>query len=211
MSGAQRAGIEHFVIVVAHQGQGCSLVRRHSLTTPVTWVENTEYHKKNGVSLAQGQIRCRPAICTSHARTYVPVAHAPCLLSQPLANNETILVVDHKLDGIFHLTTPRRWCAWVITSSASGKDLKVYDAVDTRCSIRNLAVFDVLDAVDKGRQLFLTDGMQYMASNRKRRAYDIEDAIWQDIDTPETLDRQVEWSPHYSHPPGRWQVFSSRP
>jgi 1L-myo-inositol 1-phosphate cytidylyltransferase/CDP-L-myo-inositol myo-inositolphosphotransferase len=48
MSGAKQAGIERFVIVVGHQGD---IVRRwvagSSLrTTPVTWVENTEYHKR---------------------------------------------------------------------------------------------------------------------------------------------------------------------
>jgi NDP-sugar pyrophosphorylase family protein len=51
--------------------------------------------------------------------------------------------------------------------------------------------------------------MQHMASNRKLRAYDIEDAFWQDIDTPEMLDfAQVQLSPHYSHLPRVEEVAS---
>ena len=34
----------------------------------------------------------------------------------------------------------------------------------------------------------LSDGMQRMASQRKLRAFDIGDALWQDIDTPEAYD-----------------------
>src|SRR6202007_400360 len=80
-----------------------------------------------------------------------------------------------------------------------GKSLKRYDAVDTGMFLCTPAVFDALEAVIKDGNCSLSDGMQDMASNRKLRAYDIEDAIWQDIDTPEMLDfAQVQLSPHYS-------------
>src|ERR1700739_2846560 len=57
MSRAKQAGIERFVIVTGHQGH---LVRRWFARsplphTPVTWVENPEYHKKNGISLLQAR------------------------------------------------------------------------------------------------------------------------------------------------------------
>src|ERR1700693_1599809 len=57
MSAAKQGGIERFVIVVGYRGD---VVRRwfarSSLrNTPVTWVENTEYHKKNGISLLKAR------------------------------------------------------------------------------------------------------------------------------------------------------------
>ena len=57
MSGARQAGIERFVIVVGHQGH---MVRRWFAGSPlrampVTWVENSEYHKKNGISLLKAR------------------------------------------------------------------------------------------------------------------------------------------------------------
>jgi 1L-myo-inositol 1-phosphate cytidylyltransferase len=55
----------------------------------------------------------------------------------------------------------------------------------------------------------LSDGMQHMASNRKLRAYDIGEANWQDIDTPEMLDfAHLQLSPHSSHLPRLEEVAS---
>jgi NDP-sugar pyrophosphorylase family protein len=61
---------------------------------------------------------------------------------------------------------------------------KEQDAVDTGMFLCTPAVFDALEA------------------DRKLRAYDIQDAVWQDIDTPQMLDfTQVQMSP----PPGLLQ------
>jgi 1L-myo-inositol 1-phosphate cytidylyltransferase len=70
-------------------------------------------------------------------------------------------------------------------------------------------VFGALEAVIKDGNCSLSDGMQHIASNRRLRAYDIEDAIWQDIDTPEMLDfAQLQLFPHYSHLPRVEEVAS---
>ena len=211
MSGAKQAGIERFVIVVGHQGH---MVRRwfagSSLrATPVTWVENTEYHKKNGISLLKARNAVdQPFLLLMSDHIFEPNT-AACLLRQPLANNETILGVDHKLDCIFDLDDATKVVRMGDHIISIGKDLKVYDAVDTGMFLCTPAVFDALDAVTKDGNCSLSDGMQYMASNRKLRAYDIEDAIWQDIDTPEMLDfAQVQLSPHYSHLPRLEEVAS---
>ena len=117
--------------------------------------------------------------------------------------------MDHKLDCIFDMDDATKVvCAddYVISI---GKNLKHYDAVDTGMFLCTPAVFDALDAVTKDGNCSLSDGMQYMASNRKLRAYDIGDADWQDIDTPEMLDfAQVQLSPHLSHLPRLEEVAS---
>jgi choline kinase len=201
MRGAQQAGIEKFVIVVGHQG---NLVRRwlagSSLSTvPVTWVENVEYHKKNGISLLKARHVINGPFMLLMSDHIFESHTAACLLRQPLADNEAILGVDHKLDCIFDLddaTKVARMGDYIIRI---GKNLERYDAIDTGMFLCAPAVFDALNTVIKDGNCSLSDGMQYMASNRKLRAYDIEDAIWQDIDTPEMLDfAQVQLSPHYS-------------
>jgi len=211
MSGAKQAGIERFVIVIGHQG---NMVRRwfagSSLrSTPVTWVENCEYHKSNGISLLKArQAVQRPFLLLMSDHIFEPNS-AECLLRQPLATNETILGVDHKLDCIFDLDDATKVVRMGDYIISIGKDLKVYDAVDTGMFLCTPAVFDALDAVIKDGNCSLSDGMQYLARNRKLRAYDIEDAIWQDIDTPEMLDfAQVQLSPHYSHLPRVEEVAS---
>ena len=201
MSGAKQAGIERFVIVVGYQGD---IVRRwfagSSLRgTPVTWVENTEYHKKNGISLLKARNAVdQPFLLLMSDHIFEPDT-AASLLRQPLKKDEVILGVDHKLDCIFDLddaTKVVRLGDYVI---CIGKSLKSYDAVDTGMFLCSPAVFDALEAVIKNGNCSLSDGMQHMASNRKLRAYDIEDASWQDIDTPEMLEfAEVKSSSHFS-------------
>ena len=202
ISGAKQAGIERFVIVIGHEG---SMVRRwfagSSLrNTPVTWVENPDYHKSNGISLLKArQTVDRPFLLLMSDHIFEPHT-AACLIRQPLENNQVILGVDHKLDCIFDLddaTKVVRMGDYVIRI---GKDLKCYDAIDTGMFLCTPAVFDALEAIMKDGNCSLSDGMQHMASNRRLRAYDIEDAVWQDIDTPEMFEfARVQIPPHYSH------------
>ena len=211
ISGAQQAGIERFVIVIGHQG---NMIRRWFAesplrSTPVTWVENPDYHKKNGISLLKArQAVQRPFLLLMSDHIFEPNT-AACLLRQRLEKDEAILAVDHKLDCIFDMddaTKVVRVADYVISI---GKSLKRYDAVDTGMFLCSPAVFDALKAVIEDGNCSLSDGMQHMASNRKLRAYDIEDAIWQDIDTPEMLDfAQLQLFPHYSHLPRVEEVAS---
>lgn len=204
MWGARQAGIERFVIVIGHQG---NMVRRwfaesRLRSTRVTWVENPDYHKKNGISLLKARHTVdRPFLLLMSDHIFEPHT-AACLLRQRLEKDEAILAVDHKLDCIFDMddaTKVVREGDYVISI---GKSLKRYDAVDTGMFLCSPAVFDALKAVIEDGSCSLSDGMQHMASNRKLRAYDIGDGIWQDIDTPEMLDfAQVQLSPHYSNLP----------
>jgi choline kinase len=201
MSGAKQAGIERFVIVIGHQGQA---VRRwfegSSLrATPVTWVENPEYHKKNGISLLKARHAVDgPFLLLMSDHIFEPKT-AESLLQQRLASEEVILGVDHKLDCIFDLDDATKVVRWGDHIINIGKNLKSYDAVDTGMFLCSRAVFGALDAVVKDGNCSLSDGMQHMATQRKLRAHDIEEAIWQDIDTPEMLDfAQVQHWPQSS-------------
>jgi len=211
MSRAKQAGIERFVIVTGHQGH---MVRRWFARsplrrTPVTWVENPEYHKKNGISLLQARSAVNgPFLLLMSDHIFEPDT-AASLLQQPLPQNEAILAVDRKLDSIFDMDDATKVVCMGGYVRLIGKDLTRYDAVDTGMFLCTPAVFEALDAVKKDGNCSLSDGMQDMASNRKLRAYDIEDAIWQDIDTPEMLDfAQVQLSPHHAHLPRLEEVAS---
>jgi 1L-myo-inositol 1-phosphate cytidylyltransferase len=206
MTDAAQAGIERFVIVVGHQSQ---LVRRWFASSSlrnksVTWVENTEYHKKNGISL----LKAKPAVDSPFLllmsdHIFEP-ATAAAMVRQPLGSNQVILAVDHKLDCIFDLDDATKVVRIGDHITRIGKNLTSYDAIDTGMFLCTPAVFDALETATKDGDCSLSDGMQYMASHRKLRAYDIEDAVWQDIDTPEMLDfAQVQLStllPHAQSP-----------
>jgi 1L-myo-inositol 1-phosphate cytidylyltransferase len=211
MRGAKQAGIEQFVIVIGHEG---NMVRRwftgSSLSsTPVTWVENSEFQKNNGISLLKARQGVqRPFLLLMSDHIFEPNT-AASLLHQPLANDETILGVDHKLDCIFDLNDATKVVRMGDHIIRIGKNLSSYDAVDTGMFLCSPAVFDALDAVMVGGNCSLSDGMQYLACNRKLRAFDIEDAIWQDIDTPEMLEfAQEHLASHASILPGLMEVAS---
>lgn len=211
MSGAREAGIERFVIVVGHQGH---MVRRWFAEsrlqgTPVTWVENFDYHKKNGISLLKARHALdQPFLLLMSDHIFEPQT-AASLLRQPLAADETILGVDHKLDCIFDLDDATKVVRMGDFIIRIDKNLKVYDAVDTGMFMCTPAVFKALDSVIKDGNCSLSDGMQYLARNRKLKAYDIEDALWQDIDTPEMLDfAQLQLSPRDPHLPLVEEVVS---
>ncbi len=201
ISGAKQAGIERFVIVIGHQGQ---MVRRwfegSSLrATPVTWVENPEYHKKNGISLLKARHAVGGPFLLLMSDHIFEAKTAESLLQQRLASEEVILGVDHKLDCIFDLDDATKVVRMGDHIVRIGKNLNIYDAVDTGMFLCTPAIFDALEVVMKDGNCSLSDGMQYMASQRKLRAYDIEDAMWQDIDTPEMLDfAQVQSWPQTS-------------
>ena len=202
MSAAQQAGIDRFVIVVGHQGE---MVRRwfagSSLrATPVTWVDNSEYHKSNGISLLKARHAVdRPFLLLMSDHIFEPET-AESLLRQRLAKNEVILGVDHKLDCIFDLDDATKVVRMGDYIIRLGKNLKTYDAIDTGMFLCAPAVFDALDVAMKDGNCSLSDGMQYLASQRKLRAYDIENALWQDVDTPEMLEfAQVQLSSQLLH------------
>jgi choline kinase len=68
-----------------------------------------------------------------------------------------------------------------------GKQIKCYDAIDTGMFLCRPAIFDWLESAMIDGNCSLSDGMRLMALQRKLRAFDIGDAMWQDVDTPDAL------------------------
>ena len=190
MLGARQAGIERFVIVVGHKA---GMVRRWLGASPlhgtsVTFVENSEYRKSNGVSLlAAKDVVERPFLLLMTDHIFDPIA-AGALIRQPLGEKEVILAVDRKLDCIFDMDDATKVLSMGDYILQIGKNIARYDAIDTGMFLCSPAIFDSLEAAMTQGNCSLSDGMQRMASQRKLRAFDIGDALWQDIDTPEAYD-----------------------
>ena len=189
MLGAREAGIGRFVIVLGYQAE---MVRRWFLEsslrrTPVAWVENSDYLKNNGISLLKARhVVDQPFLLLMADHIFEPKT-AATLLRQPLRADEVILGVDHKLDRIFDLDDATKVLRTGQYITRIGKTLLRYDAADTGMFVCTPSIFDSLEAVVKDGNCSLSDGMQHLASNRKLRAFDIGDALWQDVDTPEAF------------------------
>ncbi|MGA7314780.1 MAG: NTP transferase domain-containing protein [Silvibacterium sp.] len=186
---AHQAGIDRFVIVV---GYGADAMREWFANCTlkgisITLVENSEYHKNNGVSVLKARRYFGSSFLLLMADHIFEPSTARALLNEPLMKGEVILGVDSKLDNIFDLddvTKVRRDGDNIV---AIGKEIPEYDAYDTGMFLCSPELFDVLEVAKKDGNCSLSDGMRILGRRRKLRAFDIGAASWQDVDTPEAL------------------------
>jgi choline kinase len=189
ITSCQEAGITRFVIVVGYRA---TLIRRWFAERSfygisVTLIENPEYHKANGVSaLAAKNELHNPFLLLMSDHIFEPKT-AKTLGQQQLGDDEVILAVDHNVDRVFDVddaTKVRREGNHIIDI---GKNLTRYDALDTGMFLCSPALFNRLESAKKDGNCSLSDGMRQLAQEQKLRAFDIGDAHWQDVDSPEAL------------------------
>ena len=185
---ARQAGIESFVIVVGYRSD---LIRnwldRRQLGVSVTWVENPDYHKSNGISALKAKDEIHENFLLLMADHIFEPETAEALLQQPLASDEVILAVDNNIDGIFDLDDATKVLRDGDRIADIGKEISHYDALDTGMFLCSPALFARLESATKDGNCSLSDGMRQLAAERRLRAFEIGEAHWHDVDTPEAL------------------------
>lgn len=189
MTSCREAGITRFVIVVGYRA---NLIRRWFAERSfddisVTLIENPDYHKANGISAlaAKGELH-NPFLLLMSDHIFEPKT-AKGLAQQPLADDEVILAVDHNVDRVFDLDDATKVKCEANHIVDIGKGLARYDALDTGMFFCSPALFDRLESAKRDGNCSLSDGMRQLAREQKLRAFDIGDAHWQDVDSPEAL------------------------
>lgn len=187
--GAHRARIDNFVIVVGYRSDLIRdwFDRRWLGDISVTWVENPDYHKQNGISALAAKNKLQDNFLLLMADHVFEPETARALTQQPLAPGEVILGVDSNTDRIFDLddaTKVRRDGAFIVDI---GKEIPDYDALDTGMFLCGPALFDALERTTVNGNCSLSDGTGLLARERRLRAWEIGEASWQDIDTPAAL------------------------
>lgn len=187
---ARQAGIQRFVVVVGHRGD---LIRswfeaRQLLDIEITWVENPDYkNKSNGISvLKAGPLIDEPFVLFMSDHIFEPET-AAALIRQPIAEDETILAVDRKIECIFDMDDATKVSCIGNYIIDIGKQIKAYDAIDTGMFLCQPGLFRWLESAMVNGNCSLSDGMRLLTQQRKLRAFDIGDAMWQDVDTPDAL------------------------
>ena len=69
----------------------------------MTWVENPEYHKQNGISVLKARDELHENFLLLMADHVFEPETAKTLMRQPLAPGEVILAVDPNIDRVFDL------------------------------------------------------------------------------------------------------------
>jgi 1L-myo-inositol 1-phosphate cytidylyltransferase len=155
----------------------------------LTWIDNPEWEKPNGVSLcaARGFLRGRAFLLMAD-HLFCPDVLGP-LTRLEASGDGVILVVDPDIGRCYDIedaTKVRRSGNLIV---AIGKDLEDYDAIDTGIFVISPALVAELAQHEAPS---LSDGVRAMAARGLVRSHDIDGKLWQDVDTPETK-RHAEW------------------
>ena len=197
MSGAHEAGIERFVIVLGYRGH---MIQQWYENHPidgvhVTWVENPDYHKNNGISA----LRAKPVIdepfLLMMSDHIFDSATARALLRHPIRKEEVILAVDRNIDRVFDIDDATKVQLDGDRIIDIGKTLHFYDGLDTGMFHCDPVLFSWLEKAMKNGNCSLSDGMRLMAQNGTFKAFDIGQGYWQDVDTPEALEYALQSFP----------------
>ena len=154
---------------------------------------NHEWQKQNGVSVlaAAGHVQA-PFFLTMGDHLFErAILDALLTHSDRAAVN---LAVDRKIESVFDLDDATKVSTDGDFVRAIGKDLADYDAIDTGVFLCGAEIFSYLRHAQCDGDCSLSDGIRLMATDRKVRAIDIAGAWWQDVDTPEMLQRAEEES-----------------
>lgn len=177
--------------IVGANGDGLIQSMRQLIPAPMRLnpIQNPDWQKQNGLSVlcAAGHVT-EPFLLMMGDHLFDP-AILPLVLESSTASCLN-LAIDKKLGTIFDIDDAMK----VQTSGnrvvTLGKNLEIYDAIDTGIFLCPAELFDYLQRAQSGSHgsdCSLADGVRLMASEGKVRAIDIGAAWWQDVDTPEML------------------------
>lgn len=185
-------GVRDAVIVVGHQGE---IVRRvlsatAGLGLEIRFVENPNFHAKNGVSLlAAKEFIDRECLLTMSDHLYSPELPRR-LMQAELPQGASALGIDRDVARCFDIDDATK----VVTKSGRivqiAKELVDYDCIDTGVFRIGPELVRELEAVVKKQgDASLSDGVRALAQRGLFHAIDVGDARWIDVDTPEAMER----------------------
>lgn len=186
---AKKAGIERFVIVTGYAADQIhdTFDQDEQLAGLIEWIHNEEWSQPNG-----GSVLCaRPVLSgpfamlmADHLFEEQTLAR---LLQQPPAEGECVLAVDKNIRDVYDIADATKVFVEENQVREIDKTLFPYNAIDTGMFLCTTALFEALEACRGPEGCSLSDGVRLLAKQGRMRAFDIEDAFWQDVDTPEML------------------------
>ena len=155
------------------------------------FIENRDWQKQNGISFLTAANHVEPPFLLMMSDHLFDQSILDLLLRTAVPD-QVNLAIDRKLDSIFDLADAMkvRTCGDRIIEM--GKDLPSYDAIDTGLFVCPAEIFSFLEDARRNGDCSLADGIRLMATANKVRGVDIGEAWWQDVDTPEMLQRAEE-------------------
>lgn len=181
-------GIREAVIVTGYKQDLIrdALAADASLDLSISFVSNTQFQKKNGVSLLVAREFVEPnTLLTMADHLYAP-AIVRRLNTFDLPDGAAALGIDRAITRCFDIDDATK----VQTESGRiqeiSKELPAYDALDTGVFRIGPSLVDELDKLyTMHGDCSLSDGVRALARRGMFFACDVGDARWIDVDTPE--------------------------
>ena len=155
----------------------------------VSFIENREWQKQNGISLLAAADRIsKPFLLTMSDHLFDGTVVDRLLDS--FDSDYLNVAVDRKLNSIFDLDDAMKVQTREDRIIEIGKNLRDYDAIDIGVFVCPLEIFDYLERSKSSSgksDCSLADGVRLMANDNKVRAISIGESWWQDVDTPQML------------------------
>jgi 1L-myo-inositol 1-phosphate cytidylyltransferase len=188
-----RAGIENVYAIVGFESDFVT-TQTQPLIPPglnVEFLRNVEWQKQNGVSVLTAAQRVIAPFLLTMSDHLFDDSLINTLLDQAVAG-EINLAIDRKIDSVFDLDDATKVQTNGDRIVAIGKSLTTYDAIDTGMFVCATNIFDYLERARADGDCSLTEGVRLAAGEGKARAIDIQQAWWQDVDTPAMLAQAEE-------------------
>lgn len=188
----QGEGIREAVVIVGDRGEHIrrALLAEPSLLLKLRFVENGDFHRKNGVSLlAAAPYVDRECLLTmaDHLYSAEIVRRLQCL---DLPAGACALGVDHDVERCFDIDDATKVRLDGNQIRSIGKELEVYDAIDTGVFRIGPALIEELAKVFEATgDCSLSDGVGSLARQGKFLGCSVGEARWIDVDTPEAAAR----------------------
>ncbi len=152
----------------------------------ITWFDNPRYEEPNGLSvLAAGGFVDERVLLSMSDHLFLGDC-IPSMAALDRGAPETVLLVDRNIEGVFDLDDATK--VLVDDSGAIlaiGKQISRYNAIDTGLFCISPALMEALSGLESPS---LSEGVKLLADRGLMRTQDITAGVWQDIDTPETLE-----------------------
>lgn len=188
----EAAGIEHAVVVVGHCGHLIREVvaQERDLGLEISFVENTDYLKKNGISLlAAAAFIDRECVLTMSDHLYSPEL-VRRLLAAEIPTDGAALAVDYDIPRCFDLDDATKVGVERGLIVRISKELDAYDALDTGVfRIGPSLVAELARVAEQNGDASLSDGVQALSRRGVFAAVDVGEVRWIDVDTQPALER----------------------
>jgi 1L-myo-inositol 1-phosphate cytidylyltransferase len=182
----EKGGIREIAIVIGYLGdelrKGLSESEHRA---KLSFFPNDEYEKPNGTSLLKARdFVTGPTLLLMSDHLWSPQL-LKSVASYPIAERESVLGVDHRIDACFDLDDATKVQVQGDRIVRIGKELDEYNALDTGLFLITPALIEALDAVNGPEGCSLSQGVAALAKDGRMKAADVGNANWIDVDTPE--------------------------